>query len=278
MREIAAVKIKDAVAALCEKAAWDLPQEVEAALNEALKNETSELGREILRELIKNAEIARRKKVPLCQDTGMACVFIKLGQEVQLAESALIQAVNDGVKLGYKNLRKSMLHDPFNRENTKDNTPANLQVEIVPGDELKITVLLKGGGAENASCLKMFLPTATKEEIIKFIVKTVRENGPKACPPLILGIGIGGSFDTVATLAKKALLRPLASHSTKHDAAKMEAELLQKINATGVGPMGIGGITTALAVHIETAPCHIASLPVAINFQCHSHRYGTAVL
>lgn len=272
MREIDCLKIKEAVIALCIKAAYDLPQEVEDSINHVLANEKSQLGREILREIIQNAEIARRKKVPICQDTGMVVVFIELGQEIAIKSGNLNDAINDGVKEAYKDLRKSIVENPLNRKNTSDNTPANIHIEIVPGDRFKIKVMLKGGGAENASVVKMFLPTAKKDAITDFIIKTVKENGPKACAPIILGIGIGGTFDTVAYLAKKALFRPITSHSTCHDMAAYEKELLEKINKTGVGPMGVGGNTTALAVHIETAPCHIASLPVAINFQCHAHR------
>lgn len=272
MREIDCLEIKEAVTALCIKAAYDLPQEVEDSINHALANEKSQLGREILREIIQNAEIARRKKVPICQDTGMVVVFIELGQEMAIKGGNLNDAVNEGVKAAYKDLRKSIVENPLNRKNTSDNTPANIHIEIVPGDRLRIKVMLKGGGAENASVIKMFLPTATKEAISDFVINTVKENGPKACAPIILGIGIGGAFDTVAYLAKKALFRPINSHNAHHETAAFEKELLGKINKTGLGPMGIGGQTTALAVHIETAPCHIASLPVAINFDCHAHR------
>jgi|SRR3989339_771695 len=273
MREIPVSKIKDTIEKLLREAAWNLPLEVEEALNDALAHESSPVGREILRELIKNAEIARSQKLPICQDTGMAVVFIELGEEVVITGGNIYDAINEAVKTAYKDLRKSIVIDPFNRENTNDNTPANIHVEIVQGDTLKIKVLPKGGGAENASIVKMFLPTALQDEISDFIVEQVKLNGPKACPPIILGIGIGGAFDTVATLAKKALLRPLKSHSTHHDIKQMEKNILERINKTGIGPMGVGGNITALAVHIATAPCHIASMPVAINFQCHAHRY-----
>ena len=278
MREIASTKIIETVAALFESAAYDLPQEVEDSINHALAHEKSPLGRQIIREILKNAEIARQKKLPICQDTGMAVVFIAMGQQTFVVGGNLHDAVNDGVKEAYKNLRKSMVSDPFKRENTKDNLPASIHVEIVPGDTFKIIVLPKGGGAENASFQKMFLPTTSREVIEDYIVGVVKENGTKACPPLILGVGIGGAFDSVATLAKKSLLRPISSHSTNHENAAMEKALLLKINNLGLGPMGVGGTTTALAVHVESAPCHIASLPVAVNFQCHAHRYKEAIL
>ncbi|MBI5700446.1 fumarate hydratase [Candidatus Saganbacteria bacterium] len=278
MREIAASKIKASVANLCSLAAYDLPQDLEEVLNHDLAHETSPLGRQIISEIIKNAEIARHKKLPICQDTGMACVFVELGQDVHILDGDITESINEGVSLGYKDLRKSIVSDPFHRVNTNDNTPANIHLEIVPGDKIKITVLLKGGGAENASFVQMFLPTAKKEEIVDFIVKKVKENGPKACPPIIVGVGIGGSFDTVAYLAKKSLIRPVKSHNSAFEIAEFEKEMLEKINKTGVGPMGVGGNITALAVHIITAPCHIASLPVAVNFGCHANRYKEIIL
>lgn len=278
MREITSKKIKETVAELFLSAALDLPKEVEDSISHALAHESSPLGRHVLGEIIKNAEIARKEKLPLCQDTGMAVVFVELGQDVRMIDGNLHEAINEGVSIAYKNLRKSMVKSPFHRINTNDNTPANIHLDIVPGDKVKIIVMPKGGGAENCSFVQMFLPTSNPSEIEDFIVQKIKENGAKACPPIIVGIGIGGSFDSVAMLAKKALLRPLTSHSTKDYLAQMEKSLLKKINNLGIGPMGVGGLNTALAVHVLEAPCHIASLPVAVNIQCHSHRYKAAVL
>ncbi|MBI5699790.1 fumarate hydratase [Candidatus Saganbacteria bacterium] len=278
MREISSKRITEATAELCRQAAYLLPAEVEEALNRALKMETSELGREVLREIIKNAEIARKEKLPLCQDTGFAVVFVDLGQEVLISGGQLTEAINEGVSRGFSDLRKSIVSDPFIRANTGDNTPAVVHIEIVPGDKLKLGLLLKGGGGENASTLKMFLPGAEKEEIVRFVVEKVKEAGPRACPPVIVGVGIGGTFDHAPFLAKKALRRKVGHLNSSHHIAELEKEMLKRINETGVGPMGLGGKTSALAVHIETFPCHIASLPVAVNLECHAHRYQEAVL
>ncbi|MFA4905891.1 MAG: fumarate hydratase [Candidatus Margulisiibacteriota bacterium] len=278
MREIPSQHITEAVAALCRQAAYLLPGEVEEALNRALKIETSELGREVLREIIQNAEIARKEKLPLCQDTGFAVVFVDLGQEVIISGGQLAEAVNEGVSRGFSDLRKSIVSDPFIRANTGDNTPAIIHTEIVPGDKIKFGLLLKGGGGENASTLKMFLPGTDKEEIVRFVVDKIKEAGPRACPPVIVGVGIGGTFDYAPYLAKKALRRKVGHLNSSHHIAELEKEMLKRINETGVGPMGLGGKTTALAVHIETFPCHIASLPVAVNLECHAHRYQEVVL
>ena len=273
MPEIAASKITETVCDLCRQANFELGEDVVDALNHALKIEESEIGRNILRELIKNAEIAKKEKLPICQDTGLVVVFIELGQEARITGGLLDEAVNEGVSRAYRDLRKSVVSDPFIRENTNDNTPAIIHVEIVPGDRIKIGVLPKGGGAENASSQKMFLPTASKEEIINYVVNCVETAGPKACPPLIIGIGIGGNFDYSAYLAKKALTRRVKQNHSNHDIAQLEKQMLEEVNKTGVGPMGLGGRVTALAVHIEIHPCHIASLPVAVNIECHAHRY-----
>lgn len=278
MREIATKQITEATAELCRQAAYLLPAEVEEALNRALKVETAELGREVLREIIKNAEIARREKLPLCQDTGFAVVFVDLGQEVLISGGQLTEAINEGVSRGFADLRKSIVSDPFIRTNTGDNTPAVIHTEIVPGDKIKLGVLLKGGGGENASTLKMFLPGTEKEEIVRFVVEKVKEAGPRACPPVIVGVGIGGTFDHAPFLAKKALRRKIGHLNSSHHIAELEKEMLKRINETGVGPMGLGGKTSALAAHIETFPCHIASLPVAVNLECHAHRYQETVL
>lgn len=278
MRIISSQEIVNIVSKLCFEASYDLPHDVEDALNEAVAQEKSNLARQILRELIKNAEIARTKQIPLCQDTGMAVIFLEIGQEVSIEGADLCDAVNEGVRLGYKDLRKSMVVHPFRRINTKDNTPADIHIDIVPGERLKITVLPKGGGAENASFMNMFLPTTPIDKIANYIVEKVKENGPKACPPLIIGIGLGGAFDSAPILAKKALLRPVLSHNSGKDMKDLEKLILTKINKTGIGAMGVGGNITALAVHIKEAPCHITGLPVAVNITCHSHRHKTAVI
>jgi len=278
VREIDVKKITETVADLCIKASYDLPQDVLDALNEALARETSPDGREIIRELLKNAEIAKKEKLPICQDTGYAVVFIEIGQDIHLAGGDIHEAINEGVSLGYKDLRKSIVNDPLLRKNTNDNTPASVHLDIVPGDKIKIAVLPKGGGGENASAMAMLLPTALKDDIIKYVVDHAVKAAPKACAPGIVGVGIGGTFDTVGLLAKKALVRQVNRRNSNHDIAELEKEILKRINASGAGPMGLGGLTTALAVHIETAPCHIASLPVAVNMQCHAHRYKEAVI
>jgi len=280
MREILAKKITEAIQNLCIEANTDLSEDVLAALNKALTKEESPTGREVLRQLINNAKIAKQEKVPLCQDTGTAVVFIEIGQEVRIIEGSLEEAIHTGVSLGYHkgSLRKSMVADPLKRKNTGDNAPAVIHTEIVPGENIKIGLLCKGGGAENRSAVKMFNPTAAKEEIERFILETVEKAGPDACPPFIIGIGIGGNFDTVSLIAKKALLRPVGKHHSEKDTADWERELQEKINKLGVGPMGLGGRITALAVNIEKRPCHISSLPVAVNIECHAHRYKEATI
>jgi fumarate hydratase subunit alpha len=280
MREISAKKISETVKTLCIEANINLPDDVLEALNHALKQEESPLGREILRQIISNAKIARQEKMPLCQDTGLAVVFIELGEEIKIIDGSLVEAVNEGVSLGYHKgfLRKSVVSDPLLRENTGDNTPAIVHTELVPGDKIKIQLMCKGGGAENRSAVKMFKPTSTKEEIEQFILATIEQAGPNACPPLIVGVGIGGNFETAPLIAKKALLRPLGKLHSAPDTAKWERSLLEKANKLGIGPMGLGGTTTALAVQIERRPCHISSLPVAVNIECHAHRCKEAVI
>jgi len=280
MREIVAKKITETIKGLCIEANTDLSEDVVQALNKALSKEESPIGREILRQIIQNAKVAWQEKLPLCQDTGLAIVFIELGQEVRIIEGVLEEAVNEGVSLGYNkgNLRKSVVSDPLKRKNSGDNTPAIIHVEIVPGENIKIGLLAKGGGAENCSAIKMFKPSSSQKEIDNFIVETVEKAGPNACPPVIVGVGIGGSFDTAPLLAKKALLREVGRHHSEKDTAQWEKYLLEKINKTGIGPMGLGGKTTALAVSIEKRPCHISSLPVAVNLDCHAHRYKQTVI
>jgi len=274
MKNIPAKKITDTIKTLCIQANTELTSDVENALEQALRQETSKTGQEILQQILQNAKIAKREKLPLCQDCGLAFIFLEIGQEVKIIGGSLQKAINDGVKQGYKEgyLRKSTTADPLTRENPGTNLPAMIHTEIVPGNKLKITVMTKGGGAENCSTIKMFKPTSTQKEIDNFIVETIKNNGANACPPIIVGVGIGGSFDQAPLLAKKSLLRKVGSQS------KWEKELLAKINKLKIGPMGLGGNTTALAVHIKQGPCHISSLPVAVNIECHAHRVKSATI
>ncbi|NQT30610.1 MAG: fumarate hydratase [Candidatus Saganbacteria bacterium] len=280
MREIVAKRVADTVKKLCIEANTNLSEDVLEALNKALAKEESPTGREIIRQIINNAKVAWREKLPLCQDTGLVTVFIEVGQDVRIINGAFNEAINEGVSRGYNQgyLRKSIVNDPLERKNTNDNTPAIIHTKIVPGEDIKITVLTKGGGAENCSAIKMFAPTSSKEEIDKFIIETVEAAGPNACPPVFVGVGIGGSFDYAPILAKKALLRQVGHNHSQHDVATWERELVEKINKTGIGPMGLGGKVTALAVSIEKHPCHISSLPVAVNIECHAHRVREAII
>ncbi|MCU0640747.1 MAG: fumarate hydratase [Candidatus Margulisbacteria bacterium] len=280
MRELTTSQITAAVQALCLEANTCLGEDVKAALSEALKYETSPDARELLRQISQNAEVARHEKLPLCQDTGTAVVFVEFGQEVHLTGGTLAEAVNEGVRQGYQAglLRKSIAADPLKRGNTGDNTPAIVHLELVPGDQVKIGLLCKGGGAENKSAVRMFTPTTPVKEIEDFVLETIKQAGPDACPPLIVGIGIGGNFDSVTLLAKKALLRTVGQHHSAADIAEMEKSLFDQANKLGIGPMGLGGRTTVLAVNIERRPCHISSLPVAVNIECHAHRYKHTVI
>ena len=287
MRYIEFEKIVDTVKSLCIAGGYELPSDVLAALEEAAQKESNPAAAKILNQLIENAHIAKDEKTPLCQDTGLAVVFVEQGAEVAVKlppgrkQVTLFDAINAGVAAGYKNgyLRNSVVADPLNkRESTGSNTPAVIHHSIVPGDKLKITVITKGGGCENKSRFKMFNPTADREEIIEWIVDVVKQAGADACPPLIIGVGIGGNFELSCLLSKKALLRNLQRRNGDEFYAKLEADLLSRINALGLGPQGLGGDTTALACLVETAPCHIASLPVAVNIECHSHRHKSAVI
>ncbi|KPJ69543.1 fumarate hydratase [candidate division WOR-1 bacterium DG_54_3] len=280
MREIVAKKITETVKNLCIEANTNLSEDVVEALNKALSKEDSPIGREILRQLINNAKVAWRDKLPLCQDTGIVIVFFEIGQDARIIEGTLEEAVNEGVSRAYHDgyLRKSVVADPIKRKNTEDNTPAIIYTKIVPGESIKIQLLTKGGGAENCSALRMFNPNSPKEEIDDFVIEAVEKAGPNSCPPVIVGIGVGGSFDYAPVLAKKALLREVGRHHSEKDTANWEKELLEKINKTGIGPMGLGGRITALAVNIEKYPCHISSLPVAVNIECHAHRYKEAAI
>jgi fumarate hydratase subunit alpha len=284
VREIVFEKIVDTVERLCIEAGHELPPDVLAALEDASRKESNPVAVKILNQLIENARIAKNEEIPLCQDTGLAVVFVEQGGEVFVKTDGgqtLFDAINAGVAAGYKNgfLRSSVVADPLNkRRNSGSNTPAAIYLSIVPGDKLKITVVAKGGGCENKSQFKMFNPTADREEIIEWIVGVVKQAGADACPPLIVGVGIGGDFELSCLLSKKALLRNLQQKNGDEFYAKLETDLLSRINSLGLGPQGLGGDTTALACLIETAPCHIASLPVAVNIECHSHRHKSAVI
>jgi fumarate hydratase subunit alpha len=281
MREVQAKDVTKVVARLCQEANFFLPQEVLSALRKAREKEESSWGKEILYQILENADIAAKEHIPLCQDCGIAVVYLYIGQEVYISGGELYRAVEDGVRQGYIEgyLRPSMVHHPFSsRVNTGDNTPPIVHYEIVPGDELKIVVMPKGEGAENGSRLAMLEPSRGREGVIDFVVKTIEEIGSSICPPLIIGVGIGGTAERVMDLAKKALLRPLNKPNPDSEVAELEEEILEKVNSLGIGPQGLGGKITALAVHAETSPCHIAALPVAVNPQCHCARYKVAVL
>jgi fumarate hydratase subunit alpha len=282
VRTISSEQVRKAVESLCIAACHELPDDVLQALEHAAQKESHPGAAKILRQLLENARIAGRDMIPLCQDTGLTVAFVEQGADVVVSgPGTLIDAINEGVAAGYENgyLRKSAVGDPLNRRvNTGTNTPAIVHLSIVPGDQLKLTVMAKGGGCENKSQFRMFRPTADKQQIIDWIVETVRQAGADACPPFIVGVGLGGNFELSCLLSKKALLRKLTEPNTDAFYAEMERELLERINALGLGPQGLGGDTTALAVVIETAPCHIASLPAAVNIECHSHRHRTRVL
>jgi fumarate hydratase subunit alpha len=278
MREIRGPDITAAVRKLAIEAAHNLEPDILHALETAAERETSELARSGLQMLLENAAIAAREDIPLCQDTGMSIVFLELGQDLHV-DGDLTSAVQEGVRAGYDEgyLRKSVC-DPLTRKNTGTNVPAVVYTEVVAGDRLKISFLPKGCGSENMSGLKMLPPSAGRQGIIDYVVNRVKEAGPNPCPPVIVGIGLGGSFEKAAFLAKKALLRPVGMAHPRHDIAALEGELLARINHEGQGVLGWGGSNTALAVHVDIFPTHIASLPVAVNMQCHSHRHKEVIL
>lgn len=280
MREIQAYHITEVVERLCIEANYYLPEEITAAIQAGHENERSSTGRDILLQIIQNEEISRTEDVPLCQDTGTTNVFIHIGQDVHVTGGSLRDAVDEGVRRGYEKgyLRKSIVRDPLIRENTRDNTPAMLHVDLEEGDGFHITVMPKGGGCENMSGLKMLRPSDGRQGVIDFVVDRVFNAGGNPCPPLVLGVGIGGSFDIVAGIAKKALLRGVGNRHKEPHIAELEEEIKRLCNETGVGPMGLGGVTTVLEVNIETYPTHIASLPVAMCVNCHSSRYKSATL
>lgn len=273
-------KITETVKKLCIEANYFLGNDCIHALEEALKREDLELPQQIINQILENLKIAGRENLPICQDTGIAVVFVEMGQEVKITGGNINDAINEGVRQGYIEgyLRKSIVRDPLRRENTGDNTPAVIHYDIVPGDRIRIIVLPKGAGSENMSQLKMFSPHVGIEGVEEFVVNTVRNAGANPCPPVIVGVGIGGTFEKSAILSKKALLRPLGVRNPDPFYAGMEERLLEKINNLGIGPMGVGGKTTCLDVFIETYPCHIASLPVSVNIQCWVVRHKEAVL
>ncbi len=286
MRQIEFEQVSRTVASLCIAACHELPPDVVQALERAAERESNPRAAGILRQLLENARSAVQDQIPLCQDTGLTVVFAEVGSQVALAPAGpgretLTEAIDEGVRAGYEAgyLRKSIVADPLHsRTNTGTNTPAVVHLSLVPGDRLKLTVMTKGGGCENKSQFRMFRPTADPEQIMDWIVSVVRDAGADACPPFVVGVGLGGNFEHSCLLSKKALLRRLDEPNADPFYREMEQELLTRVNALGLGPQGLGGDTTALAVLIETAPCHIASLPVAINIECHSHRHKTEVL
>ncbi|WP_315077885.1 fumarate hydratase [uncultured Clostridium sp.] len=280
MREVNVNCIIDAVKELSIKANYFLGKDIRQALEDSKDKETWNLAEDILDKIIINSQIADKEYMPMCQDTGMACVFVELGQDVHLIGGNLSEAINEGVRRGYKEgfLRKSVVNDPLRRINTNDNTPAVIYYDIVPGDKIKITVAPKGFGSENMSKIAMLKPSDGVEGVKKFILEVVRQAGPNPCPPMVIGVGIGGTFDKSAYLAKKALLRPINIRNNDEYYKELEIELLEEINELGIGPQGFGGKTTALGLNIETYPTHIAGLPVAVNINCHATRHKEIII
>jgi fumarate hydratase subunit alpha len=279
MREVQAAEISKAVRNLFIDANCNLGEDVLAAFDRAIERDESPVAKEVLKELKENARIARDEQSPICQDTGLAVLFVEVGQDVHIVGADLKAAINEGVKKGYGEgyLRKSACH-PFTRANTKDNTPAVIHFDIVPGDRVRIVAVPKGGGAENMSRVDMLSPSAGLEGIKDFVVKRIEASGSNPCPPTVVGVGIGGTFERSALLAKKALARKIGERNADPELAKVEVEVLARINKLGIGPMGYGGNTTSLDVFFEVEPCHIASLPVAVNVQCHAARHKEAVI
>ncbi|HVP35731.1 MAG TPA: fumarate hydratase [Terriglobales bacterium] len=280
MREISVKEIISKVKDLCIDANYNLGEDVEKALKEGFQKEESPTSKETLNQIIENVQISKQGEFPLCQDTGFAVVFVDLGDQVFVKDGNLFDAINEGVRQGYKEgyLRKSILGDPIERKNTGDNTPAVIHMNVVKGDKLKIIVAPKGGGSENMSEVKMMKPSDGVEGVKEFVIDMVRRSGSNPCPPIIVGVGIGGTFEKCAEMAKRALLRPVGDRNPNSFYAKLEEELLEKVNKLGIGPQGFGGRVTALDVHVETFPCHIASFPAAVNIQCHASRHKEAVI
>ena len=279
IREISSKKIIEVVRDLCIDANYNLGNDVLHAFDKAIEAEESATGIEVLKELKENARIAREEKAPICQDCGLAVVFIDIGQDVHITGGDLKEAINEGVRQGYKDgyLRKSACH-PVTRKNTGDNTPAIIHIQIVPGDKMKIVFAPKGGGAENMSRVTMLTPAVGIEGVKDFVVNRVKESGSNPCPPTVIGVGVGGTFERSAILAKKAILRDIGNRNPDPELAKIEEEILTRINRLGIGPMGYGGNTTSLDVFLEIEPCHIASLPLAVNIQCHAARHKEAII
>ncbi|MFC1668003.1 fumarate hydratase [Chlamydiota bacterium] len=278
MKTISVNSITHEVAKLCHKANTKLPHDVFAALEKGLLKETNPRAKKVLEKIVENARFASKQALPLCQDTGFVVCFVDIGQEVVLIDGPIEAAIQEGIRMGYRNLRKSIVIDPLNRINTSDNTPGIIHYRIVPGSNIKIILFPKGGGAENVSKFKVLVPTAGKKEIADFVLQTVVDAGGKPCPPIIVGIGIGGTAEKTFEIAKRSLFRMVGNRNEDSFWAQFEEELEQDINKTGIGPAGLGGCLTCLAVHIETMPCHIASLPVAVNIQCHAARHAECIL
>ncbi len=279
-RSIDTSQVVPVIAQLCMKACYELDDNFMGALKAAYGKEESPYGRDTIDLLIRNAEYAKKEQIACCHDTGSCVVVMEIGQEVSWTGKPLAEAVDDGVRKGYAEgyLRKSMVRDPLDRVNTGDNTPAILHTEIVPGDKVHITVMPKGGGSENMGAFSTLVPAVGEEGVKDFVMRTVDDAGGKTCPPVIVGVGVGGTMDWCVWMAKRALLRPIGSYNPNPRYARMEDELLERINNLGIGPLGMGGRITALAVHIEYYPCHITALPVAVNLQCHASRHASAVL
>ncbi|MFC2052596.1 fumarate hydratase [Chloroflexota bacterium] len=281
MRNIDAQEVTKAVSRLCQESNFFLPDDVLSALKQALKTEESPLGQQTLDQILDNAKLAQEEEIAICQDCGVAVVYLEIGQDAHITGGALYEAIEEGVRQGYDKgyLRKSMVNQPFSaRVNTKDNTPAVIHTDIVPGDKLKITIMPKGGGSENMTRLFMLTPARGRQGIIDSVVQAVEEAGSNPCPPVVVGVGIGGTAEKAMALAKKSLIRRVGENNPDKEVAELEKDLLQRINSLGIGPQGFGGRATALAVHIETFPSHIASMPLAVNLQCHAARHKEAVL
>jgi fumarate hydratase subunit alpha len=280
MREISEEKVIETIEQLSIKACCLLEKDVYHALEDALSREQSDVGREILDDILENARIAEEEFIPICQDTGMAVVFVEIGQDVHITGGSLVDAVNEGIRRGYQKgyLRKSVVRDPLTRENTGDNTPAIVHFQVQEGDKLRITVAPKGFGSENMSSVKMLKPSDGIKGIKEFILSTVDQAGPNPCPPIIVGVGIGGTMEKAALMSKRALLRPLGERSELEHIRQLEEELLADINSLGIGPAGLGGTITALAVNVDVYPTHIAGLPVAVNLSCHALRHASATI
>jgi fumarate hydratase subunit alpha len=280
MKTVTFAQIRDAIAGLCQRANFDLTRDMRKALERSVERETNPVAKNALKRILQNADVAKARSLPMCQDTGLVVVFADVGQNLRIEGGLLSDAINEGVRCGWKEgyLRASVTGDPVVRKNTGDNTPAVIYTDLVEGDSLRLRLLAKGGGCENMSRFKMLTPADGREGIIRFVVETAVNAGPNACPPMVIGVGVGGSYDYSSVLAKKSLLREIGAPSPLPHIAALENEIAQKINQSGVGPQGYGGDTTVLAVQIETAACHIASLPVSVNIECHAHRHQEIVL